>query len=601
MLYNIRRFFYLCCIITLCTACSYKVSEDRPYNIVIVMTDDQGYGDLSYYDNPILKTPHIDALAAESVRLTNYHSATTCSPTRAGLLTGVNCNRTGTWHTIIGRSFLSTKYPTIAEYLQDARYNTAIFGKWHLGDNYPYRPQDRGFDHSVVHGGGGVGQTPDHWDNDYFDDTYLVNGKPQKFEGYCTDVWFSQAMKHIDKVKEEEEPFFCYISTNAPHSPHYAPQEYITPYQNDDRVVSPGFYGQIANIDANVGRLVEHLRKRDLLENTIFIFTSDNGTASGAALKDGYVVKGYNYGMRGKKVSPYEGGHRVPMFIRLPESLGENDRDHSDLTSHLDITPTLLDIAGHPISDTNYLDGQSIADLIVRKEQPSLDQRIVIVDTQRDKEVIKWKRSCVMQDQWRLVNQDELYELSVDPEQRTNVIDQYPDRATQLQAAYESWWTKVEEDSKAQNPIHIGAQADRVVILTCHDWMSDEESPWHQRHIRTAHVNNGKWLVEIKKAGTYDFQVYRWPRESGLAVTDTLPMTGELPGAHPYPAGVSINWTSASLQVGNQINTLSPSQDRTHFYGSMNLKEGMNWIKTKTIDMESIERGAYYVYITYRG
>jgi arylsulfatase A-like enzyme len=177
-------------------------SPPKP-NIVFVLTDDQGYGDLACHGNPWIKTPNLDQLHYESVTFSNFHVATTCAPSRSGLMSGNNCNRVGAWHTIMGRSFLSTNFKTLPSYLQEAGYTTGIFGKWHLGDSYPYRPQDRGFDEVLIHGGGGVGQTPDYWNNDYFDDTYLHNGLAKKYKGYCTDIWFDESIKFI---KQSENP-----------------------------------------------------------------------------------------------------------------------------------------------------------------------------------------------------------------------------------------------------------------------------------------------------------------------------------------------------------------------------------------------------------
>jgi arylsulfatase B len=184
----------------------------RP-NVVIVITDDQGYGDLACLGNPIIETPAMDALHAESVRLTDYHVSPTCAPTRGALMSGHYTNRAGPWHTIMGRSFLRPESTTLGEVFRDNGYRTGMFGKWHLGDNYPYRPIDRGFEEVVSHGGGGVGQTPDYWDNAYFDDTYMKNGKPEKFEGYCTDIFFAEAERFISKCSEKGEPFLAYERT----------------------------------------------------------------------------------------------------------------------------------------------------------------------------------------------------------------------------------------------------------------------------------------------------------------------------------------------------------------------------------------------------
>ena len=239
----------------------------RQPNVILIMTDDQGYGDLACHGNPWIQTPELDKLYAESVRFTDFHVGTTCAPTRSGLLTGRNCNEVGVWHTIIGRNFLREGERTIADILGENGYTTGIFGKWHLGDNYPYLPENRGFDVSLIHGGGGVGQTPDYWNNDYFDDTYFRNGKPEKFEGYCTDIWFAEALRFIESKKNE--PFFCYLTPNAPHGPFHVPQRYIDMYSDNPDVVNPNFYGMITNIDKNIGLLRSKLRELGIEENTI--------------------------------------------------------------------------------------------------------------------------------------------------------------------------------------------------------------------------------------------------------------------------------------------------------------------------------------------
>ena len=208
-------------------------------NVVIVITDDQGYGDLAFTGNPAIKTPNIDKLRSEGTLLNNFHVDPTCAPTRSALMTGRYSDRVGVWHTVQGRNMLRRREKTMADVFSSNGYATGLFGKWHLGDCYPYRPEDRGFQHSVYHQAGGVGQAPDYWGNDYFDDTYVVNGKLQRFEGFCTDVWFDEGMKFIKENKDK--PFFAYISTNAPHSPYYSPTEYSDPYEGNPQVSIPEF------------------------------------------------------------------------------------------------------------------------------------------------------------------------------------------------------------------------------------------------------------------------------------------------------------------------------------------------------------------------
>jgi hypothetical protein len=213
-------------------------------------TDDQGYPPLGCHGHPFVRTPHLDAFHDDGVRFEQFHSGTTCAPTRAGLLTGHHCNSTGVWHTIGGRSLLRRDEWSLAAALRQSGYRTGIFGKWHLGDEFPYRPQDRGFETTVCHGGGGISQQPDWWGNDYFDDTYQANGAPRPFAGYCTDVFFAEARRFIEAHRAE--PFFCFISTNAPHSPFnvepacrdlYTADTPSEPYAR--------FLGMISNIDAN--------------------------------------------------------------------------------------------------------------------------------------------------------------------------------------------------------------------------------------------------------------------------------------------------------------------------------------------------------------
>ena len=242
----------------------------RP-NIVFVLTDDQGYGDLGCHGNEVIRTPCLDHFRQDAVRFTDYHVGSTCAPTRAGLLTGHYCNSDGVWHTIGGRSLLRADEWTLADALTSAGYRTGHFGKWHLGDSPPYRPHERGFAESVYHAGGGIGNTGDAWGNDYFDDTYFKNGVPTPYEGYCTDVFFREGRHFIQE--NADRPFFCYIATNAPHGPLNIAPHYVGQYRDatphEDRA---RFYGMITNIDENFGRLRAMLDELGVADNTILIF-----------------------------------------------------------------------------------------------------------------------------------------------------------------------------------------------------------------------------------------------------------------------------------------------------------------------------------------
>jgi len=340
--------------------------KKRP-NVVLVMTDDQGYGDLGCHGNDVIVTPNLDKLHARSVRLTDFHVDPTCSPTRSALLTGHYSTRTGVWHTIMGRSLLGKHETTVADIFifSTNGYRTAIFGKWHLGDNYPFRPQDRGFQEVLIHGGGGVGQGPDYWGNDYFDDTYFHNGKEKKFEGYCTDVWFDGALNFIEANKSQ--PFFCYIPTNAPHGPYNVADKYSKPYRDKGvKGNQANFYGMVANIDENMGRLMRRLKELDLEDNTILIFMTDNGTSGGHA-----------GGMRGKKGSEYEGGHRVPFFVRWPAGGLDGPGDIGWLSAHVDVLPTLIELCGLKKPRGLAFDGTSLARLLKDKTSKWPDRTLI--------------------------------------------------------------------------------------------------------------------------------------------------------------------------------------------------------------------------------
>ena len=277
-------------------------------NVILIMTDDQGYGDQGCHGNPVLKTPNLDQLYRESVRLTDFHVSPFCTPTRAALMTGRYPARTGAYRTSSGRTMLHTDERTIANVFADAGYVTGMVGKWHLGDNAPHRPQDRGFQDVVWHRCGGIGQASDYYGNDYFDDTYERNGRFEKFRGYCTDVWFAEVMRFAEENRRK--PFFLYLATNAPHGPYRVAPEWSAPYKGTVKWKGGAeFYGMIANLDHNVGLLRKKLDKLGLAGNTILIFMTDNGTSNGIARSavgpDDY--RGFYGGMRGVKSTVYEG------------------------------------------------------------------------------------------------------------------------------------------------------------------------------------------------------------------------------------------------------------------------------------------------------
>ena len=567
---------------------------DQP-NVVIVITDDQGYGDLSCHGNPILKTPNLDKLHSQSVRLTDYHVAPTCSPTRAALITGHWTNRTGVWHTIMGRSMLRHNEVTIGKIFSDSGYHTGMFGKWHLGDNYPYRPEDRGFQEVLRHGGGGVGQTPDYWDNAYFDGSYFHNGKAVPVKGFCTDVYFDYAKRFIRKVKKSENPFLVYLCTNAPHGPMHSPEKFSKPYLNQGVNVG-NFLGMIANIDENVGSMRSFLKEEGLAENTIFIFTTDNGTSSGANI--------HNNGMRGRKGSEYDGGHRVPFFMHWPKGGLNNGRDVNTITSYVDVVPTLIDYCKVQAPEGVKFDGMNIRPLIdgTVKKWPD---RILVTDSQRVRDPIKWRKSSVMTDQWRLVNGKELYDINADPGQKNNIADANPKVVARLTKFYDAWWDEIVPTFGKPTAIYLGADAPLAnpVTLTCHDWIADGSTPWNQRHIRNAEkkpANTGFWAVDIKSAGDYTVELRRWPKEAGKAITAGLEAGADVPGVKPFRAAIGKPFAAvkAHLKLGGKELTLPVKKTDKGVTFVISLKEGRDELWAKFTDASGTAMGAFYAYVT---
>ena len=491
-------------------------------NVILVMTDDQGYGDLGCHGNRMIQTPILDRLHGQSVRLTDFHVDPTCAPTRSALMTGRYSSRTGVWHTIMGRSILRRDEVTMADVFAANGYHTAHFGKWHLGDNYPSRPGDRGFQEVIRHGGGGVTQTPDYWGNDYFDDTYWHNERPQAYTGYCTDVFFDAALAFIEANKSR--PFMVYLPTNAPHGPYFVADKYKQPYL--DQGVAPtmaAFYGMITNIDENMGRLLAKLDKLKLADDTILVFMTDNGTAAGLARARGKGKAskqpkwpGFNSGMRGTKGSEYDGGHRVPCFFRWPTGGVQGGRDVAQLAAHIDILPTLVELCGLKWPKARpKLDGTSLVPLL--KGKKDWTPRTLLVHSQRIEHPEKWRKSAVMTDRWRLINGKELYDIQADPGQKRNVAEQSPDIVAKLRREYEQWWQSISERFDEYCEIVIGSEHENPAHITCHDWHG-EVVPWNQGMIKRAPQANGFWAIDVAKPGKYRFTLRQQPAQANFAI-----------------------------------------------------------------------------------
>lgn len=555
--------------LVLITGCS---ETERP-NVILVITDDQGYGDIGAHGHPHIRTPILDRLHSESVRLTDFHVDPTCSPTRSALLTGRYSTRTGVWHTIMGRSLMAPEEVTMAEVFADHGYRTGMVGKWHLGDNYPLRPQDQGFETAFYHPAGGVGQGPDYFGNDYFDDIYVRDGVLEETTGYVTDVWFDDALRFIETHRNE--PFFLYLSTNAPHGPYFVDERYAQPYRDlGFPEIMARFSGMITNIDDNMGRLTARLDELNLTENTILIFMTDNGSAEGWANwrnQEG-TWDGFNAGMRQGKGSEYDGGHRVPFFIRWPSGGFSDGYDVPLLSAHIDVLPTLAELCG--LTLLGDLDGTS---LVPALQSESMPERTLFVHSQRVPDPIKWRKSAVMTERWRLVNQAELYDIEADSDQSDNVADMYPAVADSLRAAYEGWWAHLSPAFDMDVRITLGSDREQPTFLNPHDWhVTDQsQSVWNHRQVERGMMGNGFWAVDVANAGTYSFELRRWPVH-----TD-----------RPLEA------SSARIRVGDQELESPIAEDQAAAVFSMELEAGPSTVQTWLTLADGQQRGAYFVYV----
>ncbi len=483
-----------------------SASVQRRPNVLFIITDDQGYGDLGCHGNPVLKTPNLDKLHGESVRLTQFHVCPVCSPTRACLMTGRYNYRTGVVDTYAGRSMTHPEETTLAELFKAGGYHTGIFGKWHLGDTWPLRPMDRGFDASLVHRGGGIAQPSDpefyERDDTYFNPMLQHNGKQERFTGYCTDIFTDAALSFMKA--RQGKPFFTYLAFNAPHTPLQVPEEYAAPYkalglQEETALV----YGMIANTDHNIGRVLQFLKASGLDANTIVLFMTDNGAQK---------LRGddrYNAGLRGWKGSVYEGGIRVPCFIRWPKALPAG-RDLDRIAAHIDLAPTLLDLCGVSPSNTPAFDGVSLTPLLADTENTDAwPDRNLFFQWHRGDAPEPFKNSAVRNQQWKLVNGNELYDMAKDPLEQQDTAQVNTEVVQQLRQAYLRWFEDV-SSTRGYDPvrIHLGGKYENPVTLTRQDWRNAPN--WTDKNAV------GYWEVQVEASGAYKAVVtFDTPGEEG--------------------------------------------------------------------------------------
>jgi arylsulfatase len=506
-------------------------AAERP-NVIIVLTDDNGYGDFSCLGNPVLKTPQMDRLHAESVRLTDFHVAPMCTPTRGQLMTGLDACRSGATSVCAGRSFIRRGIPTMAEIFRAQGYRTAHFGKWHLGDSYPNLPHQRGFEETVYFPGWGITAMADVWQNDNFDGWYRHNGVLKQYKGYCTDVWFDLSMSWMKERREKNEPFLVYLPTNAAHGPHWVPEKYKKPYEGKGPA---GFFGMIANIDENMGRLDAFLKESGLRDNTIVILMNDNGGTAG--------VKVYNAGMRGQKTTYYEGGHRAACFLRWPAGKLRAPGDVDAPAQVQDILPTLIECCGIAAPAGAKFDGASLAGLLTGKTSALAERMLVVQYGQRP-----LKGECaVIWNRWRMVNAKELYDIKADPGQAKDVAAANPEVLKRMQAHYDEWWTEILKTLDDFSPVSLGADQENPVTLSAADW----ENVYcdNMQNLRQGVERNAPWHVLIEKDGEYEIALRRWPKEADAAIAAGVPPFKGVDGG--LPAGKALPIAKARLKVGD--------------------------------------------------
>lgn len=540
-------------------------AAERP-NMVLVMTDDQGYGDFGFAGNPVVQTPHLDALAAQSAQVERFYVSPVCTPTRAALMTGRYNYRTRAIDTYIGRAMMEPEEVTIAEMLRDAGYATGIFGKWHLGDNYPLRAMDQGFEESLVHRGGGIGQPsdPPGGEGKYTDAVLFRNGTREETTGYCTDVYFDAAFEFMEQAAAEGRPFFAYVPTNAPHGPfHDVPEDWLEHYRQVDlgaALPDPGqaseqvldrlarSFAMISNIDDNVGRLTARLEALGVADNTLLVFLVDNGPDRDR----------YNAGLRGRKGTVFEGGIRSPLLARWPGRLPAGGDPVDRIAAHIDIAPTLLDAGGLEPPAGLHLDGRSLLGLLSGNGDPAnWPDRTLYLQFHRGNEPIPLHSFAAVGQRYKLVHPSprgegdwngefnlELYDLETDPGETRNLIAEQPDVAAEMRDAYLAWFEDVSStrpDNYAPPRIVVGTDHEQVTVLTRQDWrrITDDQG-WRP-------TSRGRWLLSASEDATFDIEVRLVAGSSGpvlleigdrALIQDLAPdqLTATFEGV-PVPAG----------------------------------------------------------------
>lgn len=502
--------FLFICFLLLVSA----VKAETP-NIILMITDDQGYGDFGARGNHIIETPNIDAMAGRSFEMTRFYVNAVCSPTRASLMTGRSSYRTGVTDTWKGRSTMRTEEFTIAEMLKTKGYSTGLFGKWHLGDNYPCRPIDQGFDESLYHLGGGLAQPADPLENDrrYTDPVLFKNGVKYPVKGYCCDVYYEEAIKWFSEENKKGKPFFAYIATNTPHGPfHDVPEKWYNYYKNkdlgkanfdqsaghkiegkDNNDRTARIFAMISNIDENVGKLFAALRKLKITKDTIVIYMNDNGP-------DGYR---YVSGFKGKKSMSTEGGLRSPLWIQWPQKFKAGGK--SDLVSaHFDLMPTIAEITGAKMPSAKTIDGKSFLPAL-KGENQRWDDRKFVLQSHRGTRPNRLENSAIISQNWKIETDRKgkmaLFDMKNDPYAMKNILDSKKEIKEGLLSFYDSWFKSLDNEyPNMWSPlsVKVNLKHEPEVFLTRQEMRIADDLRW------SIHKTNGEWHLDVENSGDFD-------------------------------------------------------------------------------------------------
>ncbi len=550
-------------------------AEARP-NIVLIVTDDQGWWDLGSHGNREIETPNLDALASESVELTRFYVQPVCAPTRAGLMTGRHYLRTGLYNTRFGGDTLHSGEQTVAEALRDSGYRTGMFGKWHLGEYRRYHPDQRGFDEAIFFT---AGHTERYWEPD----ALMRNGDPVRVRGHITDVLTDAASTFVRS--RDDRPFFLYLAYNVPHSPLFASDELHERYRakgvasRDARI-----YGLMDQCDAAIGRLLETIDSEGLHNETVVFFMSDNGGVS----------RHFRAGLRGGKGSVYEGGIRSPFFARWPGRF-EAGRKSDARGSHLDMFPTLLEIAGASAPADRQLDGRSLLPLLAGQTDKSPHERLVhIWDRHAPGPASRWSIAGL---RYKLVG-PELYDLQSDPGETRDIASEEPATAAALRREFDGWLAAVTAGRSFEPvPVPVGDRLENPVDL----WPSwarhrgrhaSVTQPYHRPPVAPAPLGE----QPVEESTVYTFGAYYWDTiegwgEAGESVSWKVAVarSGEYDVSAIYGCDVEDAGGEFEISVAGQAlkDTVRPTSGRTFFethkLGSVQLPAGPAELRIRVI------------------